>query len=253
MLSDARTLWQSASSAIASFNENISTALDNLDKDASEEDKLAMEQIQKDLHEYKKLLDDAQMQHFELSKQSRMLLAEKDAELSYWKQLAQKEGHSVGDGEQTSLQVVKLQAEKAAIEESLKEVQEQLRSSLREKNDYDMLLKNYNSLSNRFETVKADLTSLKSDGDAKDKQKSDTIENLVQEYSTLAAEAELMQTQANKRSAELKKENEVLVTKIQALEHSISELADRTVARSEVTSQASVSTPSTPGISCYLR
>lgn len=98
--------------------------------------------------------------------------------------------------------------------------------------------KEYDELRLRFEAVKSDLVTLKTEFEQRDRERVETIENLVAEYSKLAAETELMQQKSNQRIAEVIKENEVLVTKLHALEHSIQELADRTASQSAASTSA---------------
>ena len=182
---------------------------------------------------YKKLLDDAQMQHFELSKQSRILLAEKEAELICWKNLAEQSGQGVSKEVIPScLQLEKLVQEKVALEKTLEEVGKSLETSLQERNTYHVLKGNYDEVLTRYEALKREFISWKADSEVRDKSKSETIDNLVAEYSLLAAEADLINSQSAKRVNEVLQENEVLVTKMHALEHSITELADRTASSS---------------------
>lgn len=273
MLSDARSLWNTAQKAIAMVNENVTTALENFEADnfgdmrniqnqqiaASSE---MLQQLEHDLNEYKRLLEDAQMQHFELSKQSRTLVAEKEAELQQYRQKfgtldGGKPTPSVAsgadgppeigpDGTVSGLDYEKLYYEKKVLELSCDDLQSQLKEALHGQNEYQVLKKNHDDLTNRFTSMKADLVAMKSELDRKEKQKAETIENLVQEYSRLAAEAELSQTICNKRIAEVFQENEVLTTKMHALEHSITELADRSAnAASPSSSATSFGVPTT--------
>lgn len=216
------------SNAIATLNDNISTALENFELEAVQREKNVLEtdndnfdNLQRDLDMYKKLLDDAQMQHFELSKQSRMLVAEKEAELIYWKSRCENTTHSsVGDEDanSSSIQIHRLAHEKVALEKTLEEVERSLADSLQERNAFHVLKRSYDELFERFSAVKEDFSASKIDSEAKDKQKNDTIENLVAEYSLLAAEAELLSSQSTKRLNEVLQENEILATKMHALE-----------------------------------
>lgn len=192
---------------------------------------------------YKKLLDDAQMQHFELSKQSRILLAEKEAELICWKNLAEQSGQGVSKEVIPScLQLEKLVQEKVALEKTLEEVGKSLETSLQERNTYHVLKGNYDEVLTRYEALKREFISWKADSEVREKSKSETIDNLVAEYSLLAAEADLINSQSAKRVNEVLQENEVLVTKMHALEHSITELADRTASSSLPAFQAAQGT-----------
>lgn len=252
MFADARSLWSSASSAIASLNENISTALEKIDADIDGPEgnsKEVVDQLKADLDTYKAMLEDAQMQHFELSKQSRILVAEKEAELMHLKQQFPNQPQQLLDSSSTegnTLKYQKLLAEKMILEASLAEAEEKLKLSLHEKNEYLVMKKTHEEVMARFQNVKSDLSTMKVDVDSKDKQKNETIENLVAEYSKLAAESELYQQQCDKRVAEVMKENEILVTKMHALEHSITELADRSVSTTPPVGYSAASSAATP-------
>lgn len=63
MLSDARSLWSTLSNAASSINDNINTALEKFDHDHNTSEEPSLEELEI----YKKLLDDAQMHHVELS------------------------------------------------------------------------------------------------------------------------------------------------------------------------------------------
>eukprot|EP01038_Epipyxis_sp_PR26KG_P008183 gene8183-11070_t len=252
MLSDARSLWLTASSALASLNENITSALENLDVAVDDESHSALTEnedslmsnaaLKAELDTYKRLLDDAQMNHFELSKHSRILMAEKDAEITF---LRKKNGDITSspsnkiDMSEPTMMIEKLISEKMALQISLDEIQEMLRDALHERNESKVLRKNLEDLTQRFDRLKSEMVELKSEGDKKEKQKVETIDNLVVEYSKLAAESELLQNQHNKRIAEVILENEVLVTKMHALEHSITEIADRSVGKVIIENQES--------------
>lgn len=86
MLGDARSLWFSAAGALQNVKENISTALDKIDLEQiinDEEDAvvrsskgITMEEIEAELESYKGMLDDAQVQLYELSKHSRVMIGQ---------------------------------------------------------------------------------------------------------------------------------------------------------------------------------
>jgi hypothetical protein len=155
---------------------NVTTVLERLDQDVAaslvadeaEEAEAAAAPRSKaaaryalayELEIYKRLLDDSHLEHLELSKQSRLLLAEKEAEVTYWKKKcggvpapagAGAEGSTAGDTATTgdgdgdggddhdddeALTVERLKAERAALEESLMVLGSQLRESIRESNE----------------------------------------------------------------------------------------------------------------------
>lgn len=230
MLSDVGNLWFTASTAIVQALEKLDTDIGS----AREGNDESFAKVNDDLETYKKLLDDAQMQHLELSKQSRLLLAEKDAEIQHLKkQLSAGGGNdgsnngNEGEAKDTSLLLQKALSERIVLESSLRELEDQLRDAVHAKNELQVLTKSYDELKKRYDIMKDDFTKLRQESEVLEKQRTETIENLASEYSRLAAEAEMIKQRSDARVAEVIKENEVLVTKMHALEHSITELADR--------------------------
>jgi DNA repair exonuclease SbcCD ATPase subunit len=283
MYTDARSLWntvadrvQNAASAAHHIQQNISSALEGIDLDAiiNEDDGdteggprsskgNTMEQIEAELDSYKGLLDDAQVQLYELSKHTRVMIAEKDTELNFYKKksegLAPEGGENAADGgvsDEIQLELEMLRAERIVIELSLTEMQEKLKDSFHDRNEYDVLSKNHTDFMQRFESMKSDLSGLKKDISFKEVQSKETIENLVSEYSQLAAETELMTQQSEKRVAEVLLENEELATKMQSLEHAITDLADRSssaINKSSASSSGSSSSGGGEDVSTELR
>ena len=86
MLSDAASLWKSARQAVGNTVEKMQSNLSNAlaDLDGAED----AEALESELVSYKEQLLEAQMQHVELSKQLRLMLAEKDAEITVLKNSA---------------------------------------------------------------------------------------------------------------------------------------------------------------------
>ena len=89
MLSDAKSLWLSATGAIKNVQSNISTALENIDLDTILQDEESthgaskaprdgstVELMEQELSSYKSLLDDAQMQLVEMGRHSRIMIGE---------------------------------------------------------------------------------------------------------------------------------------------------------------------------------
>lgn len=93
MYSDARSLWntvaggvQNAAGAVQNIQQNISTALENIDLDAAfnEEEEseggpssskgVKVEHLEAELESYKGLLDEAQVKIYELSKETQVLI-----------------------------------------------------------------------------------------------------------------------------------------------------------------------------------
>lgn len=187
MLSDARSIWSSISNAASSINDNINTALETPDNssDAARQDNSSEE-----LQIYKKLLDDAQMHHVELSQASRVLVAEKDAELKYWRKKsgADEANFAVAEGDQ-DITMERLIEERDALQETLILIGAQLRDSLRESNEAKVLNVKYKESQARYDAIKTDFRKFSSEVESQNKQKNDTIENLVAEYSKLVTES----------------------------------------------------------------
>lgn len=187
MLSDARSIWSSISNAASSINDNINTALETPDNssDAARQDNSSEE-----LEIYKKLLDDAQMHHVELSQASRVLVAEKDAELKYWRKKsgADEANFAVAEGDQ-DITMERLIEERDALQETLILIGAQLRDSLRESNEAKVLNVKYKESQVRYDAIKTDFRKFSTEVESQNKQKNDTIENLVAEYSKLVTES----------------------------------------------------------------
>mmetsp|Transcript_5197 Transcript_5197/g.7991 ORF Transcript_5197/g.7991 Transcript_5197/m.7991 type:complete len:924 (+) Transcript_5197:113-2884(+) len=229
MLTDARSLWYSASNVLQSLNDNITNALETFDQiDEDDEEAKSESEI------YKKLLDDAQMQHFELSKQFRVLVAEKDSEIEVWKsKCSELSGGDVSESDvKASIDSAKLEAELSVLKSAISEMEDVLKSSLHEKNELTAKLIKYPELVSEVEELRSRLADTISSSGENDAKKTGEIDDLVAEYSMLAAESEKQKSADSLRIRELELENEVLVTKMHALEHSITELADRSVTTS---------------------
>jgi hypothetical protein len=238
---DARNLWYQASSLIAQTLEHLDVEADKLletkennnSNQPAQYDGQTLEQVQAELDQYKKMLDDAQMQHVELSKQSRLLMAEKDVELQMLRTTCSSGGQALSDadvesvGENDSNLVRTLVAEKRALSESLLELESRLRDSLSDRNALTALRVLFDSQTIRLENLRDDYLLLKAQFDEKDRERQETVDSLVAEYSRLAAETEISQRASDLRVREVERENETLSTKLHALEHSLSELADR--------------------------
>lgn len=171
MLSDARNLWK----AMQLLNENISSALEGLDQ--SDDTEIATENstevVEKDeLELYKKMLDDAQMQHFELSKQSRLLIAEKDAEVRLWKgKLAESTGETLDGVSITELDSLRLLTEKQALEENLAQTEEQLKIFLKDKNESMIKLQKFDEINLNYERLKEEFSIASKSWESRDRQK----------------------------------------------------------------------------------
>jgi hypothetical protein len=229
--------WLS-SNVIQTIGDNINhginnavTALENFDDEFNQSERNSeYEDEQNDIEVYKKLLEESQMQIVELSKQFRVALYEKDAELMIWKKKCETETtlDSLGDEMKESITQAVTSAEFEALKSTLQDMEEKMRILLRDKNDSSVKLRQYPELLNELAELRSNLKN-QSDNEAK---KSDEIDDLVQEYSKLAAESEKQKSSDSFRIKELELENEIMITKLQALEHSIAELADRSTSNS---------------------
>ena len=211
MLNDARSLWTSASSVV----QNLASAL--ADEMQGGDDR---EELRRELEVYKSMLEEAQMAVVELSKASQMAVAEKEAELAVYK----------GSGptpDSAVLENARLLADKAVLTGQVDELEERLGQLLVEKNQAAVRGEMYEEVCLQLKALKTQFANAVGESSSRDSLRSETIENLVQEYSQLAAEFEASHQKSETRIAELSKENEVLVMKMHALELSLSELADR--------------------------
>ena len=234
------SLWQKAQATVSAVADNFSNVLEQLDNEISdtllltdeERVQLELQEAKKELEITKKLLDEAQLQHVEMAKQTRLMLAEKDAEV---KSLQLNSGIVSPPKSDQYLQNSVLMAEKQALLEHIHHVEEKLRSVLGESNDYKITLTKYEDLLRKYRVL-----------EASDNQKADSIDSLVSEYSRLSAEFELRQNMDQERLAKVLQENEVahsltyslthlttysltqvLAIKMQHMEHNIVEIADR--------------------------
>jgi chromosome segregation ATPase len=221
MFADATSLWFTASNVIQSLNNNITSALESLDEELGEHEEKSDEDI------YKKLLEDAQMQHFELSKQFRVIVSEKDAELEIWKKKCGELGTIDPDEVQAEIDTAKLQSELNVLRETVQNMEGEIKVLLESSNETIGKLSRYNDIVKERDDLKNRLTDAISSSGELETQKSGELEGLVAEYSKLAAESESQKSSDSLRIRELELENEELVTKMHALEHSIGELADR--------------------------
>ena len=186
MLSDARSIWSSISNAATTINDNISTALENRDHESNGTER---DHSTEELQIYKKLLDDAQMHHVDLSQASRVLIAEKDAELKYWKKKSGADDVAVTTEGDPDITMDRLIEERDALQETLILIGAQLRDSLRESNEAKVLTVKFKESQDRYEAIKTDFRKFSAEVEMQNKHKNDTIENLVAEYSKLVTES----------------------------------------------------------------
>ena len=189
MLSDVRSLWSSLSNVASTLNDNINIVIEKFDHDGTG---TRSDDTQEELDIYKKLLDDAQMHHVELSQTSRALIAEKDAEVKYWKKKSGLDEAVVFEDD-LDMNYSRLVEENVALQETLIILGSQLRDSLRESTDAKVLSIKFNDLQIRYEAIKDDFRKFACEVEMQNKIKNDTIENLVADYSCLAAESEIRQ------------------------------------------------------------
>ena len=221
MLSDAKSLWASASSFVSKARETVGKVAEQFDLDLNAE-------LESELQAYKKLLEESQMQHFQLSRQTRLLLAEKEAEITVLKQSSEATGGKVDPLTFGALlEVEKFKADKEALTQSLAQVEDKLKSFLTEQNAARVEADRHKEVQAHLAKLQEEHAKLVLENDAQIKSKTETVDNLVAEYSQLAAEYELTSTRDQSTINELKRANERLNTRQKALEHSITDLADR--------------------------
>jgi myosin heavy subunit len=222
MLSDAISLWKSARQTVGGAVNSMTSALEQLDASGTED-------IAQELEVYKDQLADAQMQHFELSKQMRLLLAEKDAEIKVLreKSASDNNGDESSIIEQTRIEMEKSKFEKEALSQNLEEMESKMKIVTRERNESKVTLTKLSKLEKQYSNLMRDYKALSTESNKMLSQKAETIDNLVAEYSHLASETEVRSEMDEKRLTEVMKENEVLSTKLHVMELNITELADK--------------------------
>ena len=202
MFSDLSSVWDAAKAQIASISSGT------FNEDTASDEVALLEE----LHAYKALLEEAQMQHVELSKQMSLLLAERDAEISALRDTRVSSAGSGVDEDagagtawatpnshkksptrdevilNARVEVEKSRAEKAALSETLAKVEAELRLSLQSKNEAQIVRKNMAVLQDKFNDLVAEHKASVQSSRAELRQKTETIDSLVTEYSTLASE-----------------------------------------------------------------
>ena len=246
MFSDVSSLWSSANNAFQNIGENLSNALEHLEDDLEdmENSQLSESEI------YKKLLDDAQMDHYKLSKQVQIMMAEKQSEVTMWKNKyfslsgeedeeekakdekckgveANKLDLSTLSADEKDTLLRKTMAEMEALKTCIAEVESRMKISLHEKNEATACLEKSLSLEKENKILRNRLKVDNDESHAEIQNKSDEIDDLVSGYSKLASESERQKSSDTQRIKEVELENEVLTMRMQALEHSLAELADR--------------------------
>ena len=252
-----KDLGESFQHVRANLASNVSAALEKLDEDVSKslEESAASKQssldhptgqraqndtvssVADELSIYKQLLDEAHMEHLSLSKNSRLLLAQKEADVIYWKRKCGVSEGEEPDDDSEQLSVERLKAEKASLEESLVIMGSQLREAIRDSNDIKAMMAKCDDSQGQYDLLKQEFTKHVTDAELQETEKSATIDGLVSEYSKLAAEMEVRQRGESTRLLEVMRENETLATRIRALEHSLRYTQLLTYTRSDTLSQ----------------
>ena len=219
------SFWESASSAIQTF----SSTLDQLDRTVGDHDSGDEAASESDeMQACRALLEKSQMDIVQISQQSRVLLAEKEASINMWRQKYLESTGNIEPADMSSLIDMEallternaLLANLSALEEKLKKEHSKQSGPAIKAQMYDDLLLKHNRLSEEYEKLVADEAH-------KSKEESETIEHLVSEYTNLGAEFERRQAEDAARIQEVEQENEVLTMKLLAMEHSITDFADR--------------------------
>ena len=284
MLSDARTLWQSATTALSSLNDNITSnianALDQLDEEAEKqanldhmqqtltneiEDQFNTDDTADEITIYKQLLQECQLNIVDLSRQSKVILIEKDAEIERYKASLQAKNISPilpstdtptidsnstttknSGTNDTSIQIAQLTAEKKAYEESLIHIQEQLKESIQTKIQLKTLANKNIIYQNKIKNLLYTIAEYKLKHTQLEQEKCETVEQLVSEYSKLASESEIQHLNNISVINKLKLDKEEMALTIETLHHNISDFADR--AASNTTTTGHTSTTNTASI-----
>ena len=216
--------------------------MESLDLDARQE--AINEDLAQELERYKALLEESQMQQFELSKQTRGIVAEKESEIRVLKLQAGTTNATVVDPLTFSAmtEVEQFRGERETMLGNLEAAEQKLRDSLREKNEAKVAAAKLGDLKQRFDALLKEHTVLVTECESREKSKTETVDNLVQEYSALASEFELRSVHDAAHLVDLAKQNEILTTKLKNMEHSLTELADRAVSAPPPTLSTSSST-----------
>lgn len=210
MLNDARSLWTSASSVV----QNIASALT---EDPNEKEEYYNE-IQQELDIYKRMLEEAQMSLVEMSKASRLAIAEKEAELAVYKF-----GNIIMDT--SKLDYARSLAEKVVLADNVKELEQLVVHYQHNESKVNIKNELYDELKTQLVNAKTEFNHTLKELSSQDKTRLDTIDNLVAEYSKLASEYESHTIEWNIRHNEILRENEILVMKMAVLESTVSDLA----------------------------
>lgn len=240
MFSTAKSIWGSATNALTNVATFADSVVKDLADDPAEHERVRVE----DVEEYRKLLNELEMQQVELSKQSRLALAQKQAELETYKRKLREFlpdenaldqlGVALGEGD-----ILRLQAERDALQQTSIQLQEQLQVFMNEVTGAKVQARKLEELEKRFAWTKTELSARVAELEASLRVKDLELENLVDEYSKLAANAEEMRAEELARVTTLTTENEVLATKVQALEQALSNVADKTSATKHIVNSSS--------------
>mmetsp|Transcript_26618 Transcript_26618/g.39550 ORF Transcript_26618/g.39550 Transcript_26618/m.39550 type:complete len:379 (+) Transcript_26618:82-1218(+) len=219
-------LWLTASDALQSLNDytvsSLTTQRETLDPSTSSDP----------INVYKTLLEDAQMQHFHLSKQFREIIAEKDTEIKEWKRrCAEISGEEVVDDSFIYHDMVKYEAENRSLKETVEELENELKRCYKERNESEPLrvrslemMAECKDLRVECERLRQALEKQSLAAESSEAQLTRELEELATEYSKLAADDELRSCADALRIKDLEIKNEVLTIKMHALEQSIKDL-----------------------------
>lgn len=268
--------WKSATTAIASINENISTALESLDKDSDASPKSAttatkrkssfilssltrsedseeysksqhsqvstssvhIDKLKDELELYKRMLEEAQMQHVQLSKELGSIIASKDAELSILKGGWHDSFHgsstmsanidqniALASAASTDQQdFIKLTQEKLALENTLKEFEVKYQQSLKASNESNLLSGKYELLTQRYSELELEYEKYRNHTDSIIKEKMEEIDNLAMEYSKLAADSEIRQANDLRKLEDVLRDNQELSNTVENFEVGVKQL-----------------------------
>ena len=143
MYSDSLSWWTTPSNVIQTINNNINHAVNVIENefegnnnDDEDEDDNDDENNENEINIYKKLLDDAQMQHVELSKQFRIEISEKNSEIEILKEKLKhldncdKYQSDHNDNEINQISIIKLRNENNALKDTLNDMENKMKNIL---------------------------------------------------------------------------------------------------------------------------
>ena len=180
-------LWSRVGKSFQSASGNLRSAIEKLESEkdtADTKDRIipsnTLSDVQIELDIYKKLLDDAHMGQHELSQKLKILIAEKDAEVTFWRRKNGVEDSTPALNER-DLQVLSLdriRAHSSCLEESLLSMSGQLKEALRGSNEMKALTLRCEDSTDRYHVLNDEFSRYIAEAEAREREQSMMIETL---------------------------------------------------------------------------